>query len=487
MATQMWGLPDIQALYGSIDPGKGIDINRILGGLGAGPWSLDQLTSGANLGGLSPRSTSDWSQVLADLTSAGTATPSPSPTSAGGGSATASPTPGINTSAYMAPQGQATSGLEKLFGGGVGGFTPAAGGAEDALMKLFGLGPSGVTAAPGGAENILMSLLGKGPGGFTPAAGQSEQLLMNLMRGGPGGLTPGASQGETNLLSEVNDPMLTSLAGGKIPPGIMAQFQDQMARQNAAIAEQFGTSGARFGTGLAGTMDRAGAEALNTLLANTEQRALDALGLKGQLSGQAGQLGNARVLGALNAYQNLVDAGVNAETAREISGLNQFGNIAGNVMGVQANRGNQGLANFLNLGGNLMSGQNQRNLQGLQNMLTTGTNLMSQEGSAGESAMQRLFQDYGRTSGVPPELGALMSLFGDISQTGTRTGTATGGGNILGQIGQGLQPLMTSLFSGGGNKTSGNAGSVVPWQSSDTGDWLQTAAKAAPYIFAALA
>src|SRR5262249_49435884 len=55
-----FGLADLQYLYGGNDQGKLIDLPRILKSLGPGPWTIDQLRQGANLGGLSGRSMSDW-------------------------------------------------------------------------------------------------------------------------------------------------------------------------------------------------------------------------------------------------------------------------------------------------------------------------------------------------------------------------------------------------------------------------------------------
>lgn len=70
MAGEIYTIDDLINAYRQIDPGKVIDVNRVLSGLpngGAGGFTIDQLRGMANLQGLSNRSMTAFQSAIAEL------------------------------------------------------------------------------------------------------------------------------------------------------------------------------------------------------------------------------------------------------------------------------------------------------------------------------------------------------------------------------------------------------------------------------------
>ena len=394
-------IEDLYFLYNQIDPDKASDIPRILRGLGgASTFTVGDLQSRGDLGGLSSRSLDAWRRLLEQLASADDYTPPP-PAGAGDDTGGDKPPPPDRFKEFLPPIGD----IEKW------------------LTDLFRKGPGGFTAPAGETEEMLRKLFGGGIAGFTPAPGAIEKMIAGLT---PGSLTPPASAGETGLLQLMSSPFLTSVAAGQVPPAIKAQFEQQLAQQLAGVRESFGTAGARFGTDITRTLGETAGKATTDLMANTERDAMTAIGLQSQMAQGAGTLANQRATAALSAYQQLVSAGVSAEVARSIAGLNAFTDVGRSLLGAETTRTEGGLARFFGTGAGLLAGEQGRSSE----------------------AMDKLFREFLLRAGLPPEIAGLLGVnFGP----GTSTQTTRGGGGSGFQDAAGTAATIASLvaMSGG--------------------------------------
>jgi len=71
-------------------------------------------------------------------------------------------------------------------------------------------------------------------------------------------------------------PQLNNLAGGRIPPIIQQQWQQNLDRNLAATRESFGRAGARFGTDLSTSLGREAGAAATDLGAQAMQNVINA-------------------------------------------------------------------------------------------------------------------------------------------------------------------------------------------------------------------
>jgi hypothetical protein len=101
-----------------------------------------------------------------------------------------------------------------------------------------------------------------------------EQFLFQLFGMGPGAVTPEL------------DPLVNSLAGGQLPPGIAAQLQQNLDRQQAQLLEQFSKLGAGQSSSYAGVLGREQGRTINDAMAAAEDRALGANQLRSGVQGQ---------------------------------------------------------------------------------------------------------------------------------------------------------------------------------------------------------
>lgn len=417
-----FGLADLQAWYNQYDRPKTSDAPRAVRGLSGDQWTADQLR-GVNTKWMTPRSSSNWDEMLNALVAA-TAQPAPMP-----GSPAAGPT-GPQFSDYTPPMGPVQGHLNDLLLGGVDSFRQAPGEAETLMMNYLRGGPASFTPGAGTAEERLNALLSGGPGSLTPGAGAIESRIAGMS---PGSLTPAASAGENALLQLLSDPTLNALARGEVPAATMAHFHDQLARQNAGVIESMGTAGQRFGSGITDTLARTDNEALNALLAGAEDKALQALGLKGTTAQGAGGLANQRLLAGLDTYARLTAAGVDAETARSVAGLNAYSSLSNAALDAETRRSTTGMNTFANMGSNLMGQQSGRESNAWNNYLGLGGGLLSSEVGQGENAQQRMFQDYLQSLGLPPEIAQLIQLAGPMGGSiNTKTTSGGGGGSVMG-------------------------------------------------------
>lgn len=147
-------------------------------------------------------------------------------------------------------------------------------------QQLLGQGPaqsfgnyltSGIRPLPGQTGSEAPPSLGA----FTPPTGNIEQFMQQLFMGGPNnfGIQPNSFMNE--------------LARGEAPGNTMAQFRNELDRSQAQVLETLGTTGQRFGSGLAEIMDRNAQEALTSFGATTEKNALQANALNTQSQMQA--------------------------------------------------------------------------------------------------------------------------------------------------------------------------------------------------------
>jgi hypothetical protein len=143
------------------------------------------------------------------------------------------------------------------------------------------MGGMPAAAAPGYGGMINSALSGGG--------GDIASIIarVHAMQGGGGGTNlpggPGlpssyytpvgpveAGLGATMGAGQAN-PFIASLARGEIPSGMMQQYQQQAAQNQAMIGESMG--GARFGSDYAGAVQRENMRALTNLLSGTQQNA----------------------------------------------------------------------------------------------------------------------------------------------------------------------------------------------------------------------
>lgn len=110
---------------------------------------------------------------------------------------------------------------------------------------------------------------------YTAPTGSIEQFLSTLAMGGP-----------SNFGVPVSS-LTAEMARGEAPGNTLAQFRNELDRSQAQVMESLGTTGQRFGTGLAETMDRNAQEALTSLGAETEKNSLAATTIANQQQQQA--------------------------------------------------------------------------------------------------------------------------------------------------------------------------------------------------------
>jgi len=443
-----WTYDDLAALYKIYDPGKESDINRITKTLGSGPWTADQL-KGGNFGGLSSRSMDVWGKALAAL---GGAASAPSPSSA----PTPTPTtPSLPTPTYppelqqlivngqtrgrsynsQTRQWEETSqSPELIYWGPTNQYyykgRPIT---QEQMIQLYTQGPTAIpgqgldayTTPTGPIEGMLANLLRQGSGAFSTQPGPVEQALTALLRGsgltppagpveqrlagvpGPASYLPPASMGELATVLAFGDPTLTAYAGGQLPPAIQQQFYRLMDESNANILEDMSVDGLRFSTPAVEKLSRTNADAVTNLLAEVERQALAAQQLRGQLTGQAGELANARSGQAAGLYSALTPAALDADIRRKLGGIAAQQGLGLGLLNNEAGRQSDSLSRFLALAGTLYGGEQGRN----------------------QGALQGLINEYMNNSGLPSELQGLLGLLG--TGGGTQTQTQGGGGNSL--------------------------------------------------------
>lgn len=459
-----WTYDDLAKLYQLYDPGKTSDISRITKTLGSGPWTADQL-KGGNFGGLSPRSMDAWGKALAALAGAGApASPPASPP------ASTSTTPSLPTQTYppelqqLIVSGQTrgrtynpqsrqweetsqnpdliywgptnqyyykgrpitqdqmvqlfTQGPTAIPGQGLDAYTTPTGPVEGMLANLLKQGPGVFSTQPGTVEQALMSLLG---GNLTPPAGAVENRLAGVT--GPASYLPPASMGEMASVLAFGDPTLTAYAAGELPPAIQQQFYRLMDESNANILEDMSVGGLRFSTPAVEKLSRTNADAVNNLLAEVERQALAAQQLRGQLTGQAGELANTRGGQAAGLYSSLTPAALDADIRRKLGGVAAQQGLGLGLLNTESGRQNDSLSRYLALAGTLYGGEQGRN----------------------QNALQGLLNEYMKNTGLPPELQGLLGLLG-TGGGGTQTQTEKGGNSILPQIIQ--AGLMMAMMGG---------------------------------------
>jgi len=97
---------------------------------------------------------------------------------------------------------------------------------------------------------------------YLPPTGPVEQALFSLFQQGP------------SAFGGPNNQFIGSLSQGQIPAAQMQQFNEQWARQQAAMNENF--RGARYGSDFGRTLGREYGSSLNDLLVNAQKQALAA-------------------------------------------------------------------------------------------------------------------------------------------------------------------------------------------------------------------
>jgi hypothetical protein len=368
---------DLNWLYNQIDPGKSIDIPRITKGLPS-TYTLQDLQQGANLGGLSSRSTGDWSSVMSYLNQA-LNPPTRGSTTVPGGTVTQDPaknaTGGPNFNSYIPPPTSTQTYTQGLVQGGPGNFTTGGGSAATAMENI--IKNQGVKWDPGPAETNLNNLIAGGAKNFSAPQGTLEELLGALFW----------------------NPTAQSMSQGQIPPGIMAAFQDQLARSNAGITEGMSQMGNRYGSDLADMLSRNSNTAFNQLLAGTEDRALQALQQLAGIGQNAGQLYNQRNVPGYSSYANLVGQAPGYEVQRGQTQLGFDQNILNSLLGAQTGQGVAGMQTWADLLKSLTGGEMGQANQGLN----------------------YLFNEFLSGKGMNQDLAALASILGGFGTTQTNT------------------------------------------------------------------
>lgn len=127
------------------------------------------------------------------------------------------------------------------------------------------------------------------PNAFMTPVGPMEQFMNATLRGGPGG-----------------NAFMNALANGQVPPGMLQQYKDLAAQNQAQIADSMG--GSRFGSDYAGAVTRENNRGLTNLLAGTEQMGQNAFsGLTSPLLSSELGRSNQAMAGQQSDFQNQQD------------------------------------------------------------------------------------------------------------------------------------------------------------------------------------
>ena len=350
---------------------------------------------------------------------------------------------------------------------------------EQLLAGRMAQGPTG----PSPTEQLLASQMRQGP---MPMSGL-EQLLSGYASRGPQGLTPGASQFEQMLGTQAQNPFLTSLSRGEIPPSMQAALNANLALSRASGMEANNLGGALMASDLAEGMTRAENDARLNFLASMQGQASNAAQTLGGLASSGGGLANQRMGIGASLFPALTGQGLGAEQARQGLDLQRLLGTGSQLLGGEQNRQALDLQRLLGTGSQLLGAQ--QNRQGLdlqrglgygsqllgseQNRRATDINrdlgfatpLLQQQGNVSENAMNRYlgtggalssldaanrqnalgmaYQDYLRGLGLPPEVAALLGLAG----LGGGTTTSKSSGSVSG--GQGWDLLAAAMGAAG--------------------------------------
>jgi hypothetical protein len=256
-----------------------------------------------------------------------------------------------------------------------------------------------------------------------------EQMLMQYVSRGP--VAPKASSFENMLEQSAQNPFLNSIARGEIPPSMQEALNRNLALSRANTMEATNMGGALTSSDLAEGLSRSDADARINFLAKMQENAQSAQNTMTNTMGTGGNLYNTREGLGNQLFMQLMSSGLDADAQRKQLDLNKMLGLSSGLLNTQATNQDNALSRYYNTGQFLAGNEEQQRAAG----------------------MQRMYEEYLRSTGVPAEIAALISLAslgGGTTVSKTKSSGSGGGGGFLGDLlGSASQGIGSNLAMGG--------------------------------------